>query len=79
MIGNFLFGYCRALRDNGLEAPVLDFKREFGEYLLRTKGWSMSCGPVDAIRRETRSGPEAWSLYWKLVDEFRESVLGPRQ
>ena len=67
-------GYQLALRNHNIKEPVSDFNREFARYLLKTKGWCDSCGPVVAIREAAKSDEEAWELFWKLVDEFRSTV-----
>ncbi|WP_437496802.1 hypothetical protein [Sorangium sp. So ce1099] len=69
-----LCGYCLALRHHRIQERVLDFNREFGAYLLETRGWSASCGPVAAIRDAAKSDVELWELFWMLVDEFRATV-----
>ncbi|HTN83321.1 MAG TPA: hypothetical protein VL242_06540 [Sorangium sp.] len=69
-----LCGYCLALRHHRIQERVLDFNREFGAYLLETRGWSASCGPVAAIRDAAKSDVELWELFWRLVDEFRAAV-----
>ncbi|NNC02922.1 hypothetical protein HJC10_08665 [Corallococcus exiguus] len=72
-----LWGYSCALRHHGILEPGLDFSVKFGAYLYETRGWSTSCGPAAAIHKAAGSDPAAWPLYWKLVDEFRESLTRP--
>ena len=72
-----LWGYSCALRHHGMLEPGLDFSVKFGAYLFETRGWSTSCGPAAAIHKAVGSDPEAWALYWKLVEEFRESLSRP--
>jgi hypothetical protein len=67
-------GYRMALYNHNIKERVSDFNREFARYLLETKGWCDSCGPVVAILQAAKSEEEAWDLYWKLVDEFRSTV-----
>ncbi|MHA7627867.1 hypothetical protein [Corallococcus sp. M7] len=69
-----LWGYSCALRHHGMLEPGLDFSVKFGAYLFETRGWSTSCGPAAAIHKAAGGDPEAWALYWELVDEFRESL-----
>lgn len=68
-----LYGYATALKYHGIQEPVMDFGREFSDYLRETRGWSLSCGPTAAIVDATANEQEAWSVFWQLVDEFRES------
>lgn len=72
-----LWGYSCALRHHGILDPGLDFSVKFGAYLFETRGWSTSCGPAAAIHKAAGGDPEAWVLFWKLVDEFRESLARP--
>ena len=71
-----LYGYATALKHHGIQEQVMDFNREFGDYLRQTRGWSLSCGPTAAIVGATANEQEAWSLFWELVDEFRASIEG---
>jgi hypothetical protein len=66
-----LCGYSLALRNHAMQEPAAEFLREFGAFILRTRGWSVSCGPVAAIREAVDNDEEAWRLFWVLVDEFR--------
>ena len=70
-----LFGYSLALRQHHIQEPVVDFVRELGAYIWRTREWSASCGPAAAIRAACTSDQEAWETFWTLVDEFRIAVL----
>lgn len=69
-----LYGYAIALKYHGIQEPVVDFMREFSNYLRQTRGWSLSCGPTAAIVEATANEQEAWDLFWKLVDEFHASI-----
>ncbi|RKI03998.1 hypothetical protein D7Y04_03335 [Corallococcus sp. AB038B] len=72
-----LWGYSCALHHHGILEPGLDFPVKFGAYLSETRGWSASCGPAAAIHKAAGGDSEAWALYWKLIDEFRESLARP--
>ncbi len=67
----WLIGYSNALGNHGLQEPGLHFLRDFGAHLRRTRGWSASCGPIDAIVRATSDEGEAWDMVWELIEEFR--------
>jgi hypothetical protein len=69
-----LSGYTIALRQHGVREPVVDFLREFGDFLWTAKGLSASCGPAVAVVEAAQSEEAAWDLYWALVHEFREAV-----
>lgn len=71
-----LSGYSIALRLHEIQEPVADFVRDFGAFIWKEKGWSVSCGPVAAVREVTKTDQEAWNLFWTLVDEFHETVEG---
>lgn len=68
----WLLGYSNALANHGIQEPGVHFLRDFGEHLRHTRGWSTSCGPIDAIVRGTSDESEAWDMLWKLIDEFRD-------
>ena len=72
-----LAGYGMALYYHNIKEPGSSFNRKFGVYIEETKGWSMSCGPVAAILEAAKNEEGAWKLYWKMVDEFRSTVLAP--
>jgi hypothetical protein len=74
-----LRGYSIALEQHGIREAVTEFTRDFGAYLLETKGWSASCGPTAAVRDAARSDAETWELFWQLVDEFRNKVEPDRR
>ena len=69
-----LAGYALAVHMHEIDEPVQDFPRAFGDYLLRTRDWSASCGPITAVRRAAKSDSAAWDLFFVLVDEFRPTV-----
>lgn len=70
---NLLNGYGLAISHHGLEDPGSDFVHAFAQWLWRTHGWSGSAGPVAAVRGATGSATEAWELFWRMIDEFRET------
>lgn len=74
-MASMAFGYSAALRQHGIQESVVEFEVEFNEYLARTKGWSTSTGPIEAIRRATQNDLDAWNLFWKLLQEFRVHTL----
>lgn len=67
-------GYRLALSNHNIKERVSDFNRDFARYLLETKGWCDSCGPVVAILQAAKSEEEAWEVFWRMVDEFRSTV-----
>jgi hypothetical protein len=67
-----LHGYNIAVRRH--HPPSEGFQRRFGEYLQGRFGWSMSRGPIRAIQDEADNDEDAWTLFWRLVDEFRRSL-----
>jgi len=73
-----LQGYAMAVNQHGLRDAVADFNRDFGSYLYRRFGWSMSTGPVAAILDVEADGDAAWERYWHLVDDFKREVAVAR-
>lgn len=69
-----LIGYSFAVQIHGSREPCEDFLRDFSQHLQNTRDWSLSCGPVAAIRANCRSDEEAWNLFWHLVSEFHDTV-----
>jgi len=70
----FLSGYEAAISHHSVDdAPGKQFMREFGEYLSAKYDWSMSCGPIAAIRDAAANDEDAWKMFWKLVNEYRRS------
>lgn len=72
-----LTGYTLALRQHTIHELVADFCREFTRFLSNRHGWSGSCGAVSAIRDATANDEEAWVQFWRLVEEFRTTVVSP--
>lgn len=73
-----LSGYALALRAHGLTEVVGDFNRELSAYLRQTRGWSSSSGPVAAVRDAAHSDADAWTLCFRLVDEYRAHLVAPK-
>jgi hypothetical protein len=73
-IEQLLHGYAIALLNHDIDEPAKNFNREFGYYLERTRDWSTSCGPVAAVFDAIADDEAAWSKYWELVEEFRQSL-----
>jgi hypothetical protein len=68
-----LMGYGHAVERHGVEDPGKDILRELGRYIFKQYGWSVSCGPIAAIRANVKSDDEAWELFWRLLDEFKNA------
>src|SRR5262245_16586861 len=66
--------YGLALEQHGIEERVSSFHGEFGTYLRRRFAWSMSCGPIAAVRNASRDDDEAWERLWTLIEEFRDGL-----
>lgn len=69
-----LFGYSMAIESHRIEECGRSFMRNFGHFIRRVRGWSVSAGVVVAIRSNCAGEDEAWSMFWSLVDEYREEV-----
>ncbi|NNB86754.1 hypothetical protein [Corallococcus exiguus] len=72
-----LHGYSSALRAHGVPEAGFGFVMDFANYLQETRGWSACCGPVAMIVKAAGRKHDVWVLFWKLVDEFRESLTRP--
>jgi hypothetical protein len=66
-----IHGYLIAIRGHGIEDDAAAAWREFPGYLAQRFGWSMSQGPIRAIRRACADDRQAWELFWKLLADFR--------
>ena len=71
-----IFGYKAATDELGADDPAVTAYDGFPQYLRDRFGWSMSCGPVSAIRDATSSDDEAWERFWLLLDEYRAFADG---
>jgi hypothetical protein len=65
-----IHGYLIALRSHQIEDVGAAAYGAFPEYLRSRFGWSMSQGPIRAIRRACPSDREAWELFWSLLADF---------
>jgi hypothetical protein len=68
-----LQGYALAIEHHRIVEDIADFPKAFGSYLHERFGWSVSAGPVAAIRDATMTDDEAWTRFWQLVTEFQSS------
>jgi hypothetical protein len=64
-------GYALAVYHHGLRDPGFDAYAGFPEFLRDRFGWSMSCGPIAAVRQVSLSDDDAWTRFWDLLWEFR--------
>lgn len=67
-------GYKTAVFQHDIPELVRDFSYDFGEFLYRSREWSASTGPFNAIACSSSTGEEAWELLWKCVAEFKASL-----
>jgi hypothetical protein len=72
IVGYSLAVYHHRLSDSGWVAYA-----SFPDYLRERFGWSMSCGPIAAIRQDAGGDDEAWDRFWDLLWEFRASRGNP--
>ncbi len=70
----WLHGYESAMRDAAANANCLGFHRAFGDFLLKTRGWSAACGWANAIKSATSTSSEAAAVFFTLLHEFRSTV-----
>ncbi len=69
-----IVGYGLAVQLHGVHDSGVEAYSGFADYLRDRFGWSMSCGPLAAIRQASDSSDDAWSSFWRLLSEFRASV-----
>src|SRR5688572_23772981 len=62
-------GYSLAVYHHVLQDAGWEDYASFPEYLGARFGWSMSRGPIVAIRDAAASDKEAWDLFWKTLEE----------
>jgi hypothetical protein len=66
-----IIGYALAVRQYGLRDAGWEAYVSFPDYLEERFGWSMSCGPIAAIRSASPDDRDAWERFWALLREFR--------
>jgi hypothetical protein len=66
-------GYSLAVRQHQLRDAGFDLYAGFSSYLEERFGWSMSQGPISAIRHAATSDTEAWENFWRLLWDFRDA------
>ncbi len=64
---SFIAGYCAAVHHHGLIDAGYTAYARFPDYLRNRFGWSMSCGPIAAIREHSDRDAAAWDLFWTLL------------
>lgn len=69
-----IVGYSLAVELHDARDPGFEAYSGFADYLRGRFGWSMSSGPIAAIRQASGSGDDAWSRFWQLLSEFRANV-----
>src|SRR6516165_11583536 len=65
-------GYAWAVYAHSLRDPGFDQWAAFPNQLATRFGWSMSQGPIRAIRRASSTDDEAWVRLWSLLEEFTD-------
>jgi hypothetical protein len=73
---DLIHGYETALAVHGITEQGTDFIRDFADYLRSEFGWSMSCGPIAAIRVACNDDDIAWTRFWTLLREYRTRRFG---
>jgi hypothetical protein len=69
-----LFGYSMAIESHRIEECGRSFMRNFGISSDASEAGVSRPGVVVAIRSNCAGEDEAWSMFWSLVDEYREEV-----
>ena len=63
-------GWSAALAAHGIDEFGSAFNTRFRDWLRTTRGWSVSRGWAEAIRRQSKSDEAAWGMFFELLDEF---------
>jgi hypothetical protein len=67
-------GYELALSNYNISEVGSQFRNDFGGFLRSKYHWSMSCGPMAAIRLEFESSEKAWFKFWELLELYKSSL-----
>jgi hypothetical protein len=72
-----LIGYGHAVDRHGIDEPGRNFFQTFSHFLRMRYGWAEAeeLGPIAEIRRRAVNNEEAWKMVWKLIREFRSTIL----
>lgn len=73
-----LCGYGFAIDLHGVDDRAAGVLQRIGESLRVERGWSMSCGPIAAILKNSATGEDAWCLFWELVEKERALLESQR-
>jgi len=65
----FILG-CQATNDE--ISSETKFMLEFGKFIRDKYGWSMSCGPIDAILKNCESPEKAWEFWWSEIESWKQ-------
>lgn len=69
---HLIAGYSLAVFQHGASDRGLDEWAVFPQRLTDRFGWSMSQGPIRAIRHASANDEEAWAKFWVLLKEFTD-------
>ena len=69
-LGHLIAGCCCALYAHCPADPGFAEWAAFPDRLADRFGWSMSQGPIWAIRHASANDEEAWTKFWVLLEEF---------
>lgn len=72
----FIAGYFSALHQHRLHDRGFDTYARFPDYLRARFGWSVSRGPIAAIREHSSSDAAAWEQFWTLLRDFQSAAGG---
>jgi len=76
-LDTWIVGYTEAVRVHQIRDPGIELYESFWPFLEKRLGQNMSRGTIPTIRLLSSTDAEAWVTYWRLFDEFRESVATP--
>jgi hypothetical protein len=65
-------GYAGAVYTHDLKDPGFDQWAGFPSRLAFQFGWTMSQGPIRAIRDASSNDEEAWARFWSLLRDFTD-------
>lgn len=73
---SFIAGYGAAVHQHRLDDEGFTMYATFPDFLRKRFGWSMSCGPISAIREHSNGDAAAWDLFWTLLWEAQRERKG---
>ena len=72
-LGHLITGYSMAIASHGIRDDGWNRYAGFGEYLQTRFGTGTPTDPIRAVRKMTSSPAEAWSEFFRILQEYLDS------